>query len=306
MDIEQIQCVIATAREASFSKAAASLRMSQSSVSKKVAQAERELDTTLFKRSTRNVTPTDACRIFLRHGEEIIRQHTLMTKKIRASQAREKSRIVIGSIYFAPSQSIAPYVALYALDHPEIEIETVYGTTSPLTRDLLEGNVDVAVVSSMYAMRSTHENTASQNFSSDDRFLSASLARDPYYLVVSAFHRFADRKIVDYCDIRNEKIITLDKNMDVYHRAINQAFEMEGIVPNIALKSGSIQEALTLVSQNVGVAIFSTKAASGVEGVRLIEMRNPLLRDTQILIRNEKNIAPPIRSFFKFMKESYR
>ena len=306
MTIEQIRCTLAVAETGSFTEASRAVSLSQSAVSKKVAQLERELGVALFERTTRNVEPTPAGRNFVRYAAEIVRNCDLLTASLKSYHPTGSKRLVIGSIYFSPEQSIAPYVALYTHDHPATEIETVYDTTTPLIDALFKGRVDVAIVSSMYTSDELDNLNAPPNFSRDERFISYSLAVDPYYLVVSKRHRLAGRKIADYCDLRGEKLITLDKNMDVYHRSVNRIFEEEGIKPEIAVKSGSIAEALLLVSQDVGVAIFSTRAIGGTEGIRLVKMKRPLLRDTQIVIRKETNAPSPIKSFFKYIKSSYR
>ena len=303
MTIEQIRCVLAVAESGSFTAASRVVSLSQSAVSKKIALLERELGVVLFDRTTRNVQPTSAGKNFVHYAGEIVRNYDLLTSSLRSYHPTGSKRLIIGSIYFSPEQSIAPYVALYAHDHPATEIETVYNTTTPLMDALSKGEIDVAIVSSMYT---SDEEGDPPNFSRDARFLSYSLAVDPYYLVVSKRHRLAEHKIADYGDLQGEKLITLDRNMDVYHRSVNRIFEEEGIEPEIAVKSGSIAEALLLVSQDVGVAIFSTRATGGAEGVRLIRMRRPLLRDTQIVIRRETNPPSPIKSFFAYMKNSYR
>lgn len=302
MNIDQIRCVLSVAKYGSFTEASAHLPFAQSSISKKIAVLEKELDVSLFDRTTREVVLTQAGKRFVARGEEMLRIHAALMADLHGHRP-ERPRLVIGSIYFAPDQSISPYVALFSFDHPSTEIETIYGTTTPLIEGLLEGAVDVALVSSMYT---EGDEETPHNFTADDRFLAASLAIDPYYLVVSECHRFAGREIVDYGDIRNEKLISLGKSMDVYHRALDCVLREEGITPNVKIKSGSVQEALLLVSQNLGVAILSSKVASNREGVRLIRMRRPLLRDTQIVIRNEKRIAPQIRSFYQYMKDNYR
>lgn len=303
MNFEQLQCVLAVAKYGSFTEAARYLPFSQSAVSKKIATLEHELGLPLFRRTTRDVGLTPAGKTFLEHGDEILRQYNLMLKKMAAHRPTERSRLVIGSIYFAPSQSIAPYVALFALNNPAVEIETVYGTTSPLIEGLLAGEIGVAIVSSMYT---ADEDAPPANFARDERLVSTSLSVDPYSLVVGKNHPFATRKSVSYKELKGEKLISLDKHMDVYHRALNRVFEEEGVKPNIVVTSGSVQDALLLVSQNVGVAIFSAKATSGAEEVQLVRMKRPLLRDTQIVIRREKNIPAHIGAFYKFMRSGYR
>lgn len=302
MNMDQIRCVLIVARCGSFTEASFQSNLSQSSISKKIASLEKELGVALFDRTTRTVRATLAGEEFVRHGREILHQYNLLRKGMR-SYARPRDRLVVGSIYFAPDQGLASCIAKFTTEYPAIEIETVYDTTSPLMEGLLGGDIDVAIVSSMYPSDCIG---SPPNFAADSRFVSSSLDVSPYYLVVGERHPLAGRKVVDYRDLRGEKLITLDKNMDVYHKAVDGVFEKEGFRPDIVVQSGSIQEALVLVSKNIGVAIFSPKVASGFEGVRLIELRRPLLRDTQIVVRDTRRISDSVRLFYEYVKLNYR
>ena len=56
MELRQLEYFIAVAEEASFTRAAERVRISQSGVSAQLRQLERDLGAALFDRSTRTVT----------------------------------------------------------------------------------------------------------------------------------------------------------------------------------------------------------------------------------------------------------
>jgi DNA-binding transcriptional LysR family regulator len=93
--------------------------------------------------------------------------------------------------------------------------------------------------------------------------------------------------------------------MDVYHKAFNEVFENENIKPNIIMVSSSVRDALTLISKNIGVAILSSKVASNCPDIALVPLKRPLIRDTQMLIRNEKDTCLSTKLFFDFIKNAY-
>lgn len=58
MDVRVLRYFLTVAREASFSRAADALYMSQPTLSRQIRDLEEELGTTLFVRTNRNVTLT--------------------------------------------------------------------------------------------------------------------------------------------------------------------------------------------------------------------------------------------------------
>ena len=78
MDIRMYEYPLAIAREGSFSRAAASLGISQSALSHSLSALERDLGVALFDRSTRYLKPTGSGRIFLEAAGQIaaVKQQT--------------------------------------------------------------------------------------------------------------------------------------------------------------------------------------------------------------------------------------
>ena len=294
MDILQLKCVLAVARYKSFSEASFELYLSQSTVSKKIASLEKELGVELFNRTTRTISLTKAGEEFVLHGEKLLSIYNTMNHNIKEMSQLEEHHLIIGKIYFAPNSIIIKEIANFAKDHQNIMIETIDSTTSPLIEALLGSIIDVAFVSSMYSIPLSADEKA-LNFSHDDRFISHSISIDPYFVVVNSKHHLANRECLNYSDLKNE-------NMDVYHDAINKAFHSEGISPTFSLRCGSITDALSLISEHIGIGIFSKKVILDTSNFVLLPLNRPLVRDTQILIRNEKNISYPIKTFFNFFK----
>jgi DNA-binding transcriptional LysR family regulator len=60
MELRQLECLVAVAEEANFTRAAARLHVAQPGVSAQIRQLERELGHVLLDRSARSVRPTAA------------------------------------------------------------------------------------------------------------------------------------------------------------------------------------------------------------------------------------------------------
>jgi DNA-binding transcriptional LysR family regulator len=66
--LHQLRCFLATLEHGSFTAAAADLQLSQPSLSEQVRQLERSLNTPLFHRLARGVTPTEAAQALRPHA----------------------------------------------------------------------------------------------------------------------------------------------------------------------------------------------------------------------------------------------
>src|SRR5476649_635879 len=73
MELRQIEYVVAVVDEGSFNKAAASLLVSQPSLSDGIRRLEAEIDVRLFHRLGRSVELTDAGHAFVRPARQLIR-----------------------------------------------------------------------------------------------------------------------------------------------------------------------------------------------------------------------------------------
>lgn len=297
MDIEQLQCILAIREHKTFLEAAESLHRSQSAVSKSVQRLEEELGAPVFVRTTRRVSPTPLGEEILAYAERMVACYEGMLHCVEQHCTAAATQLRLGSIYFGLHNRLVPYVANYLKMHPSMQVTIEEATTTPLLRKLEKRELDVVFVSSMYL-----QNAPRENFSGYPRYRSLSFSIDPYYVVLSREHPLAKRGLLRYEDLLTESFITTDRTMDVYHKAMEKTFQKYGAVMNIAMQCTNIRSVLHMVSQNVGIAVLSRLVVEDSDDLVMIPLENPMLRDTQMLILNQKTIPPHIKSFFHFIK----
>lgn len=126
----------------SFSAAAKSLKVGQSTVSKAIAHLEEELGVSLFLRSTRQLTPTDPGRIFYDHAIKVVEE-----TEAAVSSVGSKSQIFSGQIRISGTltfmcQYIIPKLPLFLEAHPDIDISIHLDDRNV---GLIEHGIDVAL-----------------------------------------------------------------------------------------------------------------------------------------------------------------
>jgi len=88
MELRQLTYFVAVSEELSFSRAAEKCFISQSAISHQIARLERDLDTTLFERSTRAVTPTEAALRLLPLAQQMLGLKAMIYAAVHAPGSR--------------------------------------------------------------------------------------------------------------------------------------------------------------------------------------------------------------------------
>src|SRR6266550_3701037 len=82
MDMRQVEYVLAVVERGSFTKAAASMQVSQPSLSDGIRRLESELDVRLFHRLGRRVELTDAGRAFVGPARQLMRDRDAVLESV--------------------------------------------------------------------------------------------------------------------------------------------------------------------------------------------------------------------------------
>lgn len=297
MELDQVRHVLAVVKYRTFLEASFQLNRSQSSLSKSIRRLEEELGISIFERTTRRVELTPAGRDFVAYAEQMMVCYEGMLHAMEQHRSNGKRSLRVGSIYFGLHNRLAPLVANFSKLHPSMEIEIRESTTTPLLQDLHKGELDVVFVSSMYP-----EGAERANFSQYPEYRSHSCFRESYQIVVSRDHPFAGRSQLTYEDLADQPFIMTDRTMDVYHRAVQKAFYAHRVPLHIAMYCTTVRSVLHMVSQNMGIAMLSPLVIEESDDLCIIPLKDALLRDTQMVILNQKEIPPHVRSFYHYVK----
>jgi len=299
MNIEQLQCVLEIVRRGTFLEAADALNRSQSSVSKSVQRLERELGVPIFERTTRRVRLTPAGEDVAAYAEKILNTYDGLMRTIANHRTVNLQELHIGSIYFGQNNKLIPLVGRFMKLYPALNVTIEESTTSPLLAQLEQRSLDVVFVSSMYLRDCEHK-----NFGDDPRYISCSFSLDPYYVIVNRRNPLSKRECLSYRDLEGQRLITLDKNMDVYHHAVRSALEAYQVKVRAVTQCTTVRSALHMVSQNIGIAILTKLVLEELNELVCVPLENPLIRDTQMVIRKQRRVPPQIDAFYRFIQEN--
>ena len=145
MDINQLKTFYHVAKNASFTKAAYKLCITQPAVTSQIKSLEENLRTCLFQRIGRKIFLTHEGKILLEYARKVINLEKEIKTIFTELSGLQKGKIILGATrvigtYFLP-QKLGQFRAKY----PQIEILTRIENSTQVMNFLLEGEVDLAI-----------------------------------------------------------------------------------------------------------------------------------------------------------------
>jgi LysR family nitrogen assimilation transcriptional regulator len=153
MELRSLGYFVRIAELGSITRAAAHLRVAQPALTRQVQRLEEELGAALFTRVNRGVRLTEAGQRLLDSATRILRDVERTADEIRAHDAFPSGKIILGV-----TPTLCPVLApdLFARmrqQFPNIELKVVHAGMVRLEEMLIDGRIDVALLSELSRSR---------------------------------------------------------------------------------------------------------------------------------------------------------
>jgi DNA-binding transcriptional LysR family regulator len=141
-ELRNLALFVEVARTSSFRSAGASLGVPNTTVSRRIADLERELGVRLFNRTTRRVELTEAGRLYNEHCNRILLEARRAHEELSQLQVEPHGHLRVAAPADFSAQFIAPLILDFVTLYPKVSIEM---ELSQSLVDLLSGTVNVAI-----------------------------------------------------------------------------------------------------------------------------------------------------------------
>lgn len=170
MELRQLRYFARTAECLSFSEAARTLCITQSTLSQQVKQLEQELGVQLFQRNSHAVTLTEAGHELLPHALQTLQSAETCADRLRDLQQLRTGTLTIGVTYtFAPI--LTETVLTFMKRFPAIRLDIHYGTMEELLDELEHRKLDF-----LLSFKPTHSRPSIEPHILFDNFLAVIVA----------------------------------------------------------------------------------------------------------------------------------
>ncbi|MCL2855702.1 MAG: selenium metabolism-associated LysR family transcriptional regulator [Defluviitaleaceae bacterium] len=149
MDFKQLEAFVNVVEKGSFSRAAEAIYLSQPSVSTYVSSLEREMGVVLINRSTKEILPTMAGKVFYENAKELLALKSKTIEKIKGLSGDFSGEIdIIASS--VPAQYILPRaIAQFNNVYPEVSFNVKQATTLGVSRAIATGQAEIGFAGSI-------------------------------------------------------------------------------------------------------------------------------------------------------------
>ena len=146
MNLRQLKYFLVIAEQGTFLKASEKVYIAQSALSHQIALLEEELGTSLFHRSRRGVTLTEAGEVLMAHAKSILRQVDDARESLASLTDSPAGKVTFGIPHSVSNALALPILQSVRRDLPRVNLELTEELTGNLSRQLHAGQIHMAVL----------------------------------------------------------------------------------------------------------------------------------------------------------------
>ncbi|GAA1211432.1 LysR family transcriptional regulator [Prauserella alba] len=275
------------ARTGSVTRAAESLQVAPSAISRQVAKLEAELRLPLFDRKPRGMVLTDAGARLLAHTRRNEAESAALVDELRAGSGPDVRPVSVACSEGFGRRLVPRAMARFRRDHPDVTFELDIVGRQEATRRVVEGIADIAVT---YAMGPQH----------DVRVECAKVT--DVAAIVPAGHRLAGREHIGLAELC-EYPLALASPSTSQRELFDLGTGMEGLTVTPVLVCDELAPLHEFVRDGGGVALIGDlgdldrEGASG--GVSYVRLDHPVFgqREAQVQTMPGRRLPAPAMQF---------
>lgn len=246
MELRQLEYFVAVAEEASFTRAARRVRISQSGVSAQVRRLERELGVELFDRSTRATRLTAAGRAVLQHARATLScagavQH-VADELVDLVRGQMRLGMVIGCTVTPLFSALAEFHAAY----PGVEVSMSEGNSDALIDAVRRAAIDIALVGVAGAP--------------PDDLGSLTVVSEGLSALVAPGHPLAEAGRLSLAELALQRLVCMPIGTGV-RSVLERGCAAAGLRPTVAIAASAAGAIADLAARGVGVGVLSASMA---------------------------------------------
>ena len=277
--------------QGNFSKAARSLFITQPTLSRHIADMEKQLGVQLLQRDKHSVTFTEAGLKVYKNFRRILQTYERMQDELSSYQQDVSGTLRLGMLYYTIRQDFGSILPRLTADYPHINIKQISCQPQDVFKALETDQIDIGVLATAHYPNS--EFIRMQNFSCST-----------IDVMMSHEHPLAQREELSLEDLKNEIFIQLSD--DPYSNySYNEALQKDGFKIEKTILTPNI-DTVPFVLENTN-AIYLKASQFTVSGYDNIIVTRPLKEKNLLVYKayayREDNPNPLIPLFLEYAQK---
>jgi len=280
MELDHVEAFVAIVRRGGFTRASATLHLSQPAISRRLHLLERELGAPLFERMRSGAMLTDAGRAFLPHAEAMLASMRDAVDAVGALRGTSRGAVTLAMVGTLASTTLTERLRRFREAHPAIELRLRTALSAEVSALVLRGDATLGL-----------------RYDTDPHadLVSAVVHQEPMIPVCSPRHRLARARQVDARRLAGEKWITFPPRpggaREPYSSTLDQRLAASGLSASEIIPIDSLTAQKRMVEAGFGLALLPESSVD--EELRtgtLRALRIPAMRATipVVLIRRKR------------------
>src|SRR2546423_8794711 len=246
MDVRQLEMFRAVAEEASFTRAARRLNVSQSAVSRQLQLLEGELGGPLLHRSTKGITLTAGGELLLRTANRVHRDIREAVWEISETQKLKRGRLSIAGGMTVCIYVLPKLLKRFRTLHKDVDLLVTSGSADTILGLLRNHRVDLARLTLPIVAADLEVTT---------------VLREELVVVTAPRHPLAKQHLIDVRSLARYPLVLFESGSNT-RRVIDQFFLEQNIPMNVAMETESVEIIKAMVASGLGITLIPYAAIS--------------------------------------------
>ena len=250
VEVPHLRYVVAAADHSSFRRAAATLNITQPTLSKRIRELEGKLGVPLFERSPGGAELTPIGEEFVVSARRVLAELEAMETRAKAGKRGDAGRLEIGSYTSLSTGALRDTVLTFASRHPHVDVNIIEGARASLIPLLDRGAIDIVVV------------LGEPNYTD---YAHMSLWSERIMVAFPKDHPLAARDFVYWTDLKNERFLMSrrDPGPEIQDVLINK-LTSPGDRPLIKAVNANREDILSVVDGNRGITLTCESSTGNI------------------------------------------
>lgn len=249
MDNQNLKAFITVANCGSFSESANRLHLTQSAISKRIAQLEQQIGKKLFDRIARQVSLTEAGQALLPRAKLILQEYESALQAINDLSGAPSGTLRLAISHHLGLHRLPPILKQFAQQYPNVTLDIEFMDSEKAYEQVLHGQSEVAVIT---LALDSHHNIHSQK-----------IWNDPLRFICAQDHPLAALKAPTLNHLAEYPIIL--PGLNTYTgRIIQNLFHQQGIPLKAPMSTNYLETISTMVEIGLGWSVLPETLVRGL------------------------------------------
>ncbi len=275
--------LIKTVEKGSFTRAAIDLNYAQSSISKMIADLEKEWNMILLERSKNGVYLTSAGEQMMPFLRKILKDYEELSCQVSQMNGIETGIVRIGTFSSVAINWLPNVFAKLQQDFPGIDYEMLLGDYDEVEHWIEEGRVDCGFL----------------RLPTVQKFDTILLRQDEYKVVLPMGHSLSQKETIAIEELNDLPFLLLEHGGKT---EVSDLLEQFSVQPDIRFTTWEDFAIMAMVEKGLGISILPEMILRRIPyKIEMRSLEKPYYRPIGLAMKNLEHLAPATKKFVEYL-----